>query len=65
MLARLRAAGLRLRADGVRLIVEPRSLITDALAEEMRATKLALLHELASLLAQWRRRMRLLLSIGR
>jgi len=45
-LVRLRAAGLKLTASGGRLLVEPRSALTDELRELIRANKSALLKEL-------------------
>jgi len=47
MLAELRARGLKLTADGSRLIIAPRSLLTDELRAIIRSHKLAILHELA------------------
>lgn len=43
VLSRLKAAGIRLRADGKRLIASPRERMTDELRDLIRANKAALL----------------------
>lgn len=47
-LAELRALGFAVTTDGKTLLIEPASRLTDALRDEIRASKLQLLHELAA-----------------
>jgi hypothetical protein len=57
LLVTLRNAGLRLRADAGRLLVEPRAALTEATRATIRINKRAILRELDVEVATWRNAM--------
>lgn len=49
LLAQLRGQGLHLKADGGKLLVQPRTAITDAVSATIRVNKATILRELAAI----------------